>query len=672
MNMQKNLIRRWTLCLLLFMIGASLWAGPVWAQEAPFTVTYEVFPDAWGVYDCANLVAGSCTNSGLLADDVQFTMLARLSGSQNYIDIYADAKEFGSVADFQDSLTDESTIREVLKVDEATFNGYPAYKFVADIGVRYLEGYRVELGSSRAVILVDISHSAQQEVAGILAGLRFNGSDAAPAPTAAPTASATGCTASVRGLNPQKPGDVISPGATYYDDNGKEVGIIQERWYINGKETTSAVWDGKSATIEHQWTCLDNSPNSKTFKIAAYQAAPAPGEIGAPPTAGGSEIIDSPVPGAGGAGSVPGPENLPEAVIGIVLPGLIAIIISVLGGSAGGAPKSPVVPPAGIGGAAPLPPAAPPALPIPTPPASVPFPAAPPVAGGSVVLPPAGGPPSTAGTSAAPAPTSPADKQKAKDEIRRKQDEAIKDHDKAIKASDWWGWATDWAETIKSGADTGVNILAVVTGPAGQKIKSIYETAGVIADHAGGAIADGKIRDHTIGAITDVASKKLTDMMKDKIFDGTKWAGGKVIDGAKSAAGKVGNALPGQISGGISSISGKVSGGIDSISRKIFGPGTGDLSDLGHSSVTTTIKSIIGTGDKSGQVRKIIWEGGKDLGKDWAKDQVSDTYIQGTTGGRIKGMDDYKQKISDVAQATIKDKLDNWSRKPTPGVERFR
>lgn len=485
-------------------------------------------------------------------------------------------------------------------------------------------------------------------------------------------ATATGCTASVRGLNPQKPGDVISPGATYYDSSGKEVGILQERWYINRKETTSVVWDGKSVTIEHQWTCLDHSGNRKKFTIAAYQAAPASGAAGAPPAAGGNEIIDSPVPGARGAGSVPGPENLPEAVIGIVLPGLIAIITSVLGGIGGGAPKPPVVPPAGTGGADPLPPAAPPVLPIPTSPASVPFPAAPPVAGGTVVLPPAGSPPSTAAPAPPPSALSPEAKKKAMDEKARKQ---IEDANQG-----WWDgiWsdAMGAGETaggwIKSGADLGVNILAVVTGPAGQRIKSIYETGGILADHLGGAIADGKVRDHAIGAITDVASKKLTDMMKDKIFDGTKWAGGKVIDGAKSAAGKIGNALPGQISGGISSISGKISGGIDGVSNKIFGPGAGGLSDLGHGSVTTTIKSIFGTGDKSGQVRKIIWEGGKDLGTDWAKDQVSDTFIQGTTGGRIKGMDDYKQKISDIAQETMKDKLDSWGRKPKPGAPRFR
>ena len=95
-------------------------------------------------------------------------------------------------------------------------------------------------------------------------------------PTEGPAATqSTGCTPNVRGLDPAKPGDVISPGADYFDANGKATGIIQERWFFNGKESTSIVWDGKPVTVELQWTCLDHSGFSRTFSIAAYQEPPA-------------------------------------------------------------------------------------------------------------------------------------------------------------------------------------------------------------------------------------------------------------------------------------------------------------------------------------------------------------------------------------------------------------
>ena len=206
-----------------------------------------------------------------------------------------------------------------------------------------------------------------------------------------------------------------------------------------------------------------------------------------------------------------------------------------------------------------------------------------------------------------------------------------------------------------------MNILSTVTGPAGKSIKSAYDTLSVIADHTGGAIADGNVRGHIIGAVSDVASGKLTDMMTGKVGDAAGWAGGKLAD-------KIGKALPGQIKQ-------TVAGGIDSISNKIFGTGNtsyGSSLDLGGATVTKTIKSIFGTGDLSGQVRKKIWEAGKDQATDWAKGQVSDQFIKQTTGGKIEDADDYKKKLSDIAQATIKDKLDSWGRKPKPGVERFR
>jgi hypothetical protein len=78
------------------------------------------------------------------------------------------------------------------------------------------------------------------------------------------------CSPDLRGISPSKPGEMVSPGATYYDTEGQEVNIIQERWYINGVNTTSMIWDGKEMTVELQWTCLDHTGYSKTIIIPAY------------------------------------------------------------------------------------------------------------------------------------------------------------------------------------------------------------------------------------------------------------------------------------------------------------------------------------------------------------------------------------------------------------------
>lgn len=103
-------------------------------------------------------------------------------------------------------------------------------------------------------------------------------SEVEPEDEATPTEEPTpglGCNPQVRGLSPSKIGDVISPGATYFDANGKEVGVIQDRWFFNGKDSNSIVWDGKQVQVELQWTCLDHSANTRTFIIPAYQEQPA-------------------------------------------------------------------------------------------------------------------------------------------------------------------------------------------------------------------------------------------------------------------------------------------------------------------------------------------------------------------------------------------------------------
>jgi hypothetical protein len=116
------------------------------------------------------------------------------------------------------------------------------------------------------------------------------------------------CTASVYGLDPLVPGDVISPGASYMDQDGNDVNILGERWFFNGQDANSVVWDGNKVTVELQWTCLGNQAHSQTFEIAAYQPPPASVE-----PSSGQPASDGPA-SPGSAGLLTG--------LGIVLAGL--------------------------------------------------------------------------------------------------------------------------------------------------------------------------------------------------------------------------------------------------------------------------------------------------------------------------------------------------------------
>ena len=138
------------------------------------------------------------------------------------------------------------------------------------------------------------------------------------------TPDASDCTPSVYGLDPLIPGDVISPGASYTDQDGNDVNIIGERWFFNGQDGNSVVWDGNPVTVELQWTCLGHQAHSQTFEIAAYQPLPPP--AGQDPNA--------PVPVA----PVPGQPADPGSTTGPGLVGLfngLGLVLVGLGGVAG-------------------------------------------------------------------------------------------------------------------------------------------------------------------------------------------------------------------------------------------------------------------------------------------------------------------------------------------------
>lgn len=119
-----------------------------------------------------------------------------------------------------------------------------------------------------------VTYSPEEFQAALSTPIPGDGGDEIPTET--PEVAGTSCSPTVRGLSPSKPGDVISPGASYSDANGNAVGIIQERWFLNGVNTTSIVWDGKQVKVELQYTCLDHIGYSREFTIPAYQVIPGP------------------------------------------------------------------------------------------------------------------------------------------------------------------------------------------------------------------------------------------------------------------------------------------------------------------------------------------------------------------------------------------------------------
>lgn len=117
------------------------------------------------------------------------------------------------------------------------------------------------------------------------------------------------CYPKVYNIDNLKPGDVLSPAADYFDENGAPVGIIGQAWVINGEPRSSVVWDGKETRLELQYTCLDHSGHIKEMTIPAY---------GAPETAASGENPEVPPKSVDQSGQTP---SLPTAasVAGLVI-----------------------------------------------------------------------------------------------------------------------------------------------------------------------------------------------------------------------------------------------------------------------------------------------------------------------------------------------------------------
>ncbi len=115
-----------------------------------------------------------------------------------------------------------------------------------------------------------------------------------------------------------KPGERVNLWAEVTGPDGQELTDAVTIWNVGsygGNTNPTFIWDGKEIKVE--LIVIHENVEHRFHKvIPAYGQAPPPG----------------PVPGLEGAGKVPGPGSTSEALIGMVLPGLIAVVIGLLGG----------------------------------------------------------------------------------------------------------------------------------------------------------------------------------------------------------------------------------------------------------------------------------------------------------------------------------------------------
>lgn len=134
------------------------------------------------------------------------------------------------------------------------------------------------------------------------------------------------CSPTVMGLDGLQPGDTLSPSAAYFDAAGEEVDVIQERWFINGVETPSIVWDGQAVTLELQWTCPDRTAYSAAYSVAAY-TGPTAAPSGAPPSgeaqpSAAAQAGQAPANGSSGTPPNDGGGPTPLGLAGIIAGGV--------------------------------------------------------------------------------------------------------------------------------------------------------------------------------------------------------------------------------------------------------------------------------------------------------------------------------------------------------------
>jgi len=158
----------------------------------------------------------------------------------------------------------------------------------------------------------------RDEALAMVEGLRFTIHDTSPTQPQ-PAAAREPFLAVINLPTGLKPGDVLSPSYTISAADGSP--LSEPVWptlYINGKVAHSVIWDGSRTTVELKVT-YQGQPKVVSAVLPAY-----------------GEALPVGIPGLGGIGILPGPESLIQGLAAIVVPGLLAAILGILGQPAPG------------------------------------------------------------------------------------------------------------------------------------------------------------------------------------------------------------------------------------------------------------------------------------------------------------------------------------------------
>lgn len=138
-------------------------------------------------------------------------------------------------------------------------------------------------------------------------------------------------------IPPLTPGEVLSPSVDVLDENGQPPSSsIYVSWFINGVNTPSVVWDGSETRIEVQVSVENQAVAAAVVIPAAGEAPVSAAPASSTPSDPGAGMPEGPLPGMSGAGPLPGPGSLGQALIGSLLPPLMIAIGQLLGGIRGG------------------------------------------------------------------------------------------------------------------------------------------------------------------------------------------------------------------------------------------------------------------------------------------------------------------------------------------------
>jgi hypothetical protein len=164
----------------------------------------------------------------------------------------------------------------------------------------------------------------------VIANLRFSGSTTDTSNSNIQQGEPRPCKAAIHLPSNLKPGEVLSPSYTITDlDGSAPKGEIYPVLYINGVQAHSVIWDGNEARIELQVSCQGQAL-SVTAIMPAYGSPPPP--AGTIPSDGFDSVppYDS---SPAGFSKIPPPENAGQAMAGLIIPGIISVILGILGQS---------------------------------------------------------------------------------------------------------------------------------------------------------------------------------------------------------------------------------------------------------------------------------------------------------------------------------------------------